>query len=230
MMGYASNYYVGAWDQKNDCENIMLDDDIVKEAAKTQNKMIRDGVIDPESLMHTSQMFTEKVDGGQYAICSVGYAGGLNTVNAQLEKTGKSYRYRPLYVNIPNKPEYAAGKTKSGWKYAIAFTKELSEDQMIQALNWMNIGELKKMDFTLKMRTEPEHIQMKDLQSAISTATDLLSIGRIQRESAEIPVLSEFGILLQRQTQDGNREYTISALRCLQIKQRRDLKRIPSIL
>lgn len=139
MMGYAPNYYIGAWNQKDNCENILLDDEIVKEAAKIQNKMIRDGVIDPESLMHTSQMFTEKVDGGQYAICAVSYAGGLNLVNSQLEKSGKPYRYRPLYVNIPNKPEYAAGTTKSSWKYAIAFTKELSEDQLIQALNWMNV-------------------------------------------------------------------------------------------
>ena len=139
MMGYAGQYYTGAWNQVKDEENILLDDEIVKEGAKIQNKMIREGVIDPESLMHTSEMFKEKVNNGLYAICSVSYAGGLNTVNDALAKAGKSYRYRPLYVNIPNKDEYKPGKTESGWVYSIAFTKELDENQLIQMLNWMNV-------------------------------------------------------------------------------------------
>lgn len=139
MMGYAGQYYTGAWNIVKDEENILLDDDIVKEAAKVQNKMIRDGVIDPESLMHTSEMFKEKVNNGQYAICSASYAGGLNTVNAALEKAGKSYRYRPFYVNIPNLEEYKPGKTKSSWTFSIAFTQELTEKQLIQMLNWMNV-------------------------------------------------------------------------------------------
>ncbi len=139
MMGYAPLTYVGAWDIDKNEENILIDDDIIKEAASIQNKMIRDSVIDPESIMHTSDMYKEKVNNGQYAICCINYAGGVGTVNAALKKAGKPYRYRPLYVNIPNKPEYKAAATKPTWQFSVAFTKSLTEDEFIQALNWVNV-------------------------------------------------------------------------------------------
>ena len=126
MMGYAGTTYASSWNPVKQEIQALITHDITKQAALIQNRMIRDDVIDPESLVHNIQTFKEKVLTGRYAMCSISHAGGIETVNASLEQQGKSYRFRPLYVNIPNKPEYAAGKVEKNWEHAICFTKVLN--------------------------------------------------------------------------------------------------------
>lgn len=138
MMGYASDYYTSCWNPIEQKIVVPLVEDIVKEAGKHENKMIRDSVIDPESLVHTSAVFKEKVLGGQYAICAISYAGGVDEVNNSLKNSGKPYRYRPFCVNIPNRSEYAAGKSAASWTSSITFTKKLDKEGLVQMLNWMN--------------------------------------------------------------------------------------------
>lgn len=138
MMGYAGNFYTSCWNPVEQKIVVPLVEDIVKEAGRYENKMVRDNVIDPESLVHTSAVFKEKVLSGQYAICSPDYAGGADEVNRALKNNGKSFRFRPFCVNVPNRSEYMPGKTGSSWNGAITFTKKLDKEGFIQMLNWVN--------------------------------------------------------------------------------------------
>lgn len=138
MMGYATHYYPASWNPIEKKMRVPLVEDIVKQAAKQQNQMIRDNVIDPESLVHSAPVFKEKVLNGLYAICAISYAGNANDVNKSLENSGKSFRYRPFCVNVPNRDEYAAGRSADLWKNAITFTKKLDKEGFIQMLNWVN--------------------------------------------------------------------------------------------
>ena len=138
MMGYAGHFYTSSWNPVENKIRVPLVESVVKDAAKYENQMVRDSVIDPESLVHTSAVFKEKVLNGLYAICTISYAGGAAEVNDSLEKSGKSFRYRPFCVNVPNLSEYAAGKSPSLWNGAITFTKKLNKEGLVQMLNWMN--------------------------------------------------------------------------------------------
>lgn len=141
MMGYEPNTYVGTWNTKTQKIEFLANEDIVKQAAKHQNQLLNDGVFDPESLVQTTEMFTENVLKGQYAVAALNYAGGVETINPMLESQGASYRWRPFVVNIPTVDGYQATTTgKSyGFERALCFTKTLSEEGLIQMLNWMNV-------------------------------------------------------------------------------------------
>ena len=138
MYGYKNHCYSGTWNEKTQKYELMLAGDLVKQAAKTQNQMVADNVIDPESLAHTVNMYKEKVINGQYAVVAVNYIGTPVTLNAELERLGKKYRYRPFITQVPNKTEYPAFKEKTQWGMSIALTKKLDENQVHQVLNWIN--------------------------------------------------------------------------------------------
>lgn len=138
MMGYTTHYYPASWNPIEQKMRVPLVEETVKQAAKYQNQMVRDNVIDPESLVHSAAVFKEKVMNGLYAVCVLSYAGNENDINNSLKAAGKSFRYRPLAVNVPNLDEYAAGKASNLWEGAITFTKKLDKEGLIQMLNWMN--------------------------------------------------------------------------------------------
>lgn len=140
MMGYSPQYYTSAWQKSTQKMVIPLVEDIVYEGAKEQNRMIRDKVFDPESLVHTSDIYAEKVLDGQYAIFAGDFvAGGVEGVNKLLEEEGASYRYRPFNVNIPNHPDYLPGKQGTKFTKSLCFTNVNSEEDVIQLLNWINV-------------------------------------------------------------------------------------------
>jgi len=139
MMGYSPYYYTSAWIEDTEEMIIPLVTEECKEAAKIQNKMVRDEVIDPESLVHTTDMFSEKLLNGQYAVCAVGYSVGAQQMNNILKEQGASYRIRPFNVNIPNMDKYTPGKSSSTFSTSLCFTNVVTEDELIQLLNWVNI-------------------------------------------------------------------------------------------
>ncbi|MBQ8587797.1 MAG: hypothetical protein IJ454_00235, partial [Clostridia bacterium] len=100
--------------------------------------MVNDEVIEMESLAHTSALYKEKVLNGQYAIVPVDLAGGAININAALEQAGKKYRYRPFVTQVPAQKEYGPYENNYAWGESICFLKTLSEEELIQALNWMD--------------------------------------------------------------------------------------------
>ena len=139
MYGYKGHNYAGTWNYKENKYEVLLDSDIVKQAAKTQNKMVNDKVIDPESLAHTINLYKEKVLNGQYAIVMPTYVSDADIINNELASIGADFRFRPFITQVPNKEEYPVFKTSGFWTDAYAFTNVLSEADLHQALNWINV-------------------------------------------------------------------------------------------
>ncbi len=140
MYGYKGHAYSSTWNSETQRIEIPLTRDIIKNAAKTQSQMIRDGVIEQESLAHTATNFTEKVMNGQYAIVPLSMvSGGAQAVNDALDAAGKSYNYRPFITQVPAQKGYGPYEEGTLWSEALCLTKTLSEDEMHQVLNWINV-------------------------------------------------------------------------------------------
>lgn len=139
MYGYKTHAYTGTWNFETKSVEIPIVKDIVKQAAKTQNQMLADRVIDPESLAQTLSQFEQKVLGGQYAICAAQMLGDITSVNKQLEDAGKGYRFIPFWTQVPAANGYEAHKEENLFNASLCFTNKLSEEQLIKALQWIDV-------------------------------------------------------------------------------------------
>lgn len=147
MYGYKGHNYAGTWNSATERMEIPLVKSTVRKAAKTQNQMINDGVIDPESLAHNTSLFKEKILAGQYIIAPLEAAGLPTEINAQLEKAGKSFRFRPFLTQVPALAEYSPFKTETkSWSESICFLNTLSESELYQVLNWIDVQYSDKFD------------------------------------------------------------------------------------
>jgi len=136
MLGYKGYYYTGWLNVPQKRMGFGYLDPVFKEAAKIQNQMINDKVIDPESLVHNAEKYKEKVMNGQYAIIWDATAGDVNPL---LEKAGKSFRYVPFYTQVPQRPEFPAYKEgPPTFSSTLSLLKTLKEDEVPQVLNWIN--------------------------------------------------------------------------------------------
>ncbi|MBE7039607.1 MAG: hypothetical protein E7398_02630 [Ruminococcaceae bacterium] len=139
MYGTNWHQYTAHWNTATEEIEIPLMGDLVKQMAKTQNQMILDRVIDPESLAHTTAQFQAKVYQGVYAICCATRADALKNVNKQLEETGATFKYRPFWIDIPNPEGYDPFTVKYPFGESFCFTNTLSEEEVIQVLKWADI-------------------------------------------------------------------------------------------
>ena len=136
LKGYVGHDYICTWNSDTNRIELPLLGETVKDAAKIENKLIRDRVIDPESLVNTDAQFNEKLYNGLYAVTALPiYAPQLN---ANLEQNGKSFRYRPLYTNVPAVSGLGTMKKPVTWGNAVGILKTVSEADLPQVLNWIN--------------------------------------------------------------------------------------------
>lgn len=139
MMGYKGYFYTGWLNIPEKKMDFGYLNPVFKEAGKIQNQMIRDKVIDPESLVHNAEKFKEKVMNGQYAIVPVSWIGPVDQVNADLEKAGKKFRYVPFYTQVPQRPEFPAYlEGPPSFLDTLSILKTVKEEQVPQVLNWIN--------------------------------------------------------------------------------------------
>ncbi|MBR6729483.1 MAG: extracellular solute-binding protein [Clostridia bacterium] len=139
MMGYVGRNYITTWDTEKEEIVLPLWGDTVKEAARLQNKLIRDKVFDPESLVIPTAQFKERLLNGEYAVAVLSSAGHPPFINQQLETNGKPFRFRPLYTNIPAQKGYGPVKTPTSWGASVGILKTVKEANLPQVLNWMNV-------------------------------------------------------------------------------------------
>ena len=141
MYGYNNIYYTGYYNVDEDRYVYpLMENGVIKEAARVQNQLLRDGVIDQESVVGTADMFKEKALNGEYAIFNASYiSGDIKGVNEACEAAGVDYRYRPLYISIAPQPGYKPTTKVAQSQTSIGFTKELTEQEFIQVLNWVNV-------------------------------------------------------------------------------------------
>ncbi|MBE7023037.1 MAG: hypothetical protein E7412_01060 [Ruminococcaceae bacterium] len=139
LMGYVGHHYISSWDTKNEKIIIPLLDDVVKEGALLQNQLLREGIIDPDSLVHTDAQFKEKVLNGQYAMAIISAAGHPPFVNDTIAKSGKDFRYRPLYTKVKTAEGYDVTEQPLSWGDSVGILKTVKEEDLPQILNWMNV-------------------------------------------------------------------------------------------
>lgn len=139
LFGYTGHNYTSSWDTKNDEICLPILKPIVKEAAKLQNQMLRDKLIDPESLINSAAVTKEKVLAGQYAMVCLAGVGHPPNLNATIASAGKEYRYRPLFTNIPRADGYETIVSEATWTRAVGILKTVKEEDIPQILNWMNV-------------------------------------------------------------------------------------------
>lgn len=139
MYGYKGHYYTGSWNDVTKEINVPLVDDVVKKAAKTQNKMLADKVIDPESMTHNMSQAKEKILNGLYAIAPIASITDLKTINDSLKAQGKKYRYRPFYTQVPALKQYSAFEEEKLWGESLCILKTVDEEGLYQILNWINV-------------------------------------------------------------------------------------------
>jgi putative aldouronate transport system substrate-binding protein len=139
MYGYKGHAYPGKWNYTAKQIEIPLVGELNKQAAKTQNAMINDRVIDPESLAHTGEQYKSKIYNGQYAICTFTRVGNTMLVNSQLKEAGKSYQYRPFVTQVPAQPGYEACESAVAFGDSLCFINSLSEESVIRLLEWIDL-------------------------------------------------------------------------------------------
>lgn len=139
MYGYKGHYYTGTWNSVTQEIEIPLVGDVIREAAKTQNKMLADMVIDPESMTHTSSQAKEKILNGLYAIAPIDGVGTASDINNSLAQQGKNFRYRPFYTQVPHMEEYGPYEEDLMWSSSLCILKTVDEEGLYQLLNWINV-------------------------------------------------------------------------------------------
>lgn len=138
MYGYKGHNYTGTWNSETKRIEIPLVGDLIRRAAKTQNQMLNDNVIDPESLAQTINQFEAKVLNGQYAICSFNMLGDTVSLNEQIKSAGHNFQYRPFLTQVPAQEGYDAYEEEFLWNESLCLLKTLSEEDVYQVLNWIN--------------------------------------------------------------------------------------------
>lgn len=139
--GYQGRNYITTWDTENEKITMPLLEDVTKNVLRDLNKMIRDKVIDPESLMHSSAQYKEKVLAGQYVITNLSNIGGMAEINKLLADRGATFRYVPFIANVPNMPGYETIAEESGytgWQKVVGILTSTDEADIPQILNFMN--------------------------------------------------------------------------------------------
>lgn len=144
LMGHTNKNYITVWDRdKQEIFMPLLGEDM-KRSAKLQNSLVREKIIDPESLINTQSIFDEKMNEGLYAVISMPYY--APTFNASLEAAGKTFRYRPLYTNVPVLKGYEQVNKPKTWGDCVGILKTIPEEDLPLLLNWMNVQFSDKWD------------------------------------------------------------------------------------
>lgn len=102
-------------------------------------KLTQDGIASPEAFIDTPQIITEKINNGLFAVVYP-YGSTVLNANAQLEKSGKDYRYRRVYVNIqPDTAKYPVIQSPAGQTNGIViFKSQVKEEDLPQILRYID--------------------------------------------------------------------------------------------
>ncbi len=138
LSGYVGHNYITSWNTETKEIELPLLGETIKETAKLQNQLLRENVIDKESLMHTDAQCKEKILNGQYAIAVLSAVDHPPFINSAIDAAGKDFNYRPLYTKIPSQKGYDVCKSQVSWGKSLALLKAISAEDVPQVLNWIN--------------------------------------------------------------------------------------------
>lgn len=100
------------------------------------NKFVRDGVAPESSLIENNEIYTNKLNNGEYAIS---YA-WLAPDNAKIEAAGKPWRFRKVYFDIPQDlTKYIWNSSEPGGVGGLCIFKDkVKPEQVPQILSWLD--------------------------------------------------------------------------------------------
>lgn len=123
------NYYT-YYDKTTGKLEYLYEQPFFKEDLKLFNQLVKEGVLEKESLVNDNKTITEKINNGQYFMT---YA-WLNPDPTVLKAGGKTFEYRPLNTQIPydlNRYVYAEGESR-GFEYWGIFTDGKVKQENVQ--------------------------------------------------------------------------------------------------
>lgn len=138
MTNRVGHFYPCHWNTKTEKMEMPLLSDWLRENMKLQNKMIRDDVVDPESLMQTDAQYKEKALNGQYAMIAPGYVTDQTQFFEQIKSRGTKYGYVPVYIRQEIPEGYDRVYQQSSWLNTISILNTVSADDVPQVLNWID--------------------------------------------------------------------------------------------
>jgi hypothetical protein len=130
-----SNYF-SYWDKEAATTKWMFKEPFFKQTVKEMNQLLREGVASKEAFVDPSNVFRQKLDSGLYAV-SYSYHTPNNDL---LEKAGKPFRYRKVYLNIPpNDKKFVMAKPMPiGNENIVIFKDKVKEEDVPQILRWLD--------------------------------------------------------------------------------------------
>ncbi len=196
MYGANNQQYTGSWNTETNRIHVPLAGDLVKQMAKTQNQMVLDQVIDPESLVHTNAQFIEKVLQGRYAMCD---ASRVNTdyaaLNKQLEEAGYDFGYRPLYVLLDETATgYGAVKNTTPAQHGICLTDSLTEEEALQVLSWIDLQFTEEFEEIYNWGTPEDGLYVDNSDGTRTFVDDAFNKYFIQNDSSALDVSETRGL------------------------------------
>ncbi|MBD2847009.1 hypothetical protein IDH44_17565 [Paenibacillus sp. IB182496] len=129
------NNYFTYWDKETGRIEWRFLQEEFKERVLRFNKLLRDGVASKEAMVDPYNVFTEKLNNGEYLVAY------QNTPdNNMLEQAGKPYRYRKVYLDIPfNYDKYVLPTNFPDTGSRIYIVKDaVSEEDLPQVLRWLD--------------------------------------------------------------------------------------------
>lgn len=138
MTGHKGHFYPTNWNNKTRKIEMTLYTDWIKENMLLQNQMIREGLIDPESLMQTDSQYKEKALSGQYAFIFGGYLMSPTLLDKALRDAGSPYSFVPVFFDITPQEGYEQTKAPTTWQNTISILNTVPAEDVPQILNWIN--------------------------------------------------------------------------------------------
>lgn len=129
-----NNYYT-VYDKEAQSMEYMWQSDVFKEGMQQFNQFVRDGVMDPNSLIENETTHNENLNNGQYVITYL-----TPPDETILKEAGKTFRYRPLYIDSPvqtDKYIMPLSPVKCG-QVAIIFKDSVSEEDLPQIIRYLD--------------------------------------------------------------------------------------------
>ncbi len=146
LYGYGMGKRVGAnyftyWDKETKNVEYMFKQPEFKAAMKDWTTMVQDGVASADSLLDNRAAFEEKVYNGVYAVLYGSTLPDLNMINSALEKSGKDYNYRKVFLQIdPNEDKYLFSESDTiDVGYAI-LKSQVKEEDLPQILRFLDFA------------------------------------------------------------------------------------------
>ena len=132
------------WDNTDKKIKLTANEPELKDLFLTFNQLIREGVIPQESLIDDDTAFKAKMNNGQYAVT---YAEWRWADDQILVDAGKTYRYRPVYLDIPvNTDKYIQPLNIPNCNQLLIFKDTVSPEDVPQILMWIDYQMSKNFD------------------------------------------------------------------------------------